>query len=141
MLVELQDAYKHLKQIKSELFSICRQLEKILPNNIANSFFRRQEINFNIVWQKKHNRINKKIINLRMKHISREISNIKNINYNIIQRSDYEMNGDASSASLISKKVFNKNMISNKTHSIYNIKINPNSFNTNFDISNTNDKS
>ena len=35
--VELQDAYKHLGQTKSELFSICRKIEKILPNNIAYS--------------------------------------------------------------------------------------------------------
>ena len=33
--IELQDAYKHFGQTKSELFSMCRKIEKILPNNIA----------------------------------------------------------------------------------------------------------
>ena len=50
--VELQDAYKHLGQTKSELFSICRKIEKNSTNNIAYSFFRRQEFNFDIMWQK-----------------------------------------------------------------------------------------
>ena len=50
--VELQDAYKHLGQTKSELFSIYRKIEKILPNNMAHSFFRRHEINFDIMWRK-----------------------------------------------------------------------------------------
>ena len=120
------------------MFSMCRQLEKILPINIDDQFFRRQEFNFDHLWQQEYNRINRKIINLRRKHISRELSNIKNINYNIIQRSDYEMS-DASNAPLITKNVFDK-MISNKTDSVYNIKIDPGSFNTKFDISNTNEK-
>ena len=38
-LRELQDAYKHLKQVKFEMFCMCRQIEKILPSNIAYSFF------------------------------------------------------------------------------------------------------
>ena len=38
-LRELQDAYKHLEQVKFEMFCMCRQIEKILPSNIAYSFF------------------------------------------------------------------------------------------------------
>ena len=49
------------------------------------------------------------------------------------------MSDDASDAPLITKNVFDK-MISNKTDSVYNIKIDPGSFNTKFDISNTNEK-
>ena len=138
MHVELQDAYKHLGQTKSELFSICRKIEKILPNNIAYSFFRRQEFNFDIMWQKEQVRIGKKISNLRAKYIRQEIANIKRINYNITKCVTSEMNCDTSCAPLKLNIVSNKIMNPDKIHSSYKINITPESFNSNFDISNIN---
>ena len=135
--VELQDAYKHLGKIKFELINMCRDIEKILPNNIAGSFFRRQEINYDIMWNKEIDRISKKIFYLRAKHIRQEVNSI---NYNIKQIVLPEMDGGTSFAPLKIENVLTKVTNSEKIHSTHNINIAPDGFNEIFNICNTNEK-
>ena len=86
-----------------------RQIEKTLPLNIFNSFFCRQETNFNRIWRKEQERINK-IKNLRASHRFRERMKIKNINYNIMHSLDSEMNCDTLIAPLKLKKISTKDI-------------------------------
>ena len=92
------------------------------------------------MWRKERDRITNKIINLRAKYTCRERSKIKNINYNIMQLVDSEMNGDTFSAPLKLKKISTKNMKSNELQSFYKIHIDPERFDTNFEIMSTNEQ-
>ena len=95
--VELQDSYKHLEYVKSDIF-IYRQIEKTLSRNIFNTFLRRQETNFNRMQREEQDRINTKINNLRASHRVRDRMKIGNINYNIMHGLDSDIDSDILSA-------------------------------------------
>ena len=96
------------------MFTIYRQIEKTLPCNIFNSFFHRQETNFNKMWRKEQDRINNKINNLRASHRVRDRMKIGNINYNIMHGLDSDIDGDILSAPLKLKKISTKDIMANE---------------------------
>ena len=117
---------------------MCRRIENNLLHNIAFSFFRRQEINFNM-WKKEQIRIAKKISNLRAKHTRQEILKINSINYNISRKVESEVDVVASVPPSKFNIVLTKVTNLNKIYSGYNINITPDIFNESFDIRNINE--
>ena len=57
-----------------------------------------------------------------------------------MQLLDYEMNGDTFIATLKLKKISTKNTTTNEIQSSYKINIDPDRFNTNFEITSTNEQ-
>ena len=111
---------------------IC--IENILPFNMCNSFFRRQEIDFNRIWIKEQEKINNKIRNLRASRRIKERTKIKNIRYNIMHSMNFEMNCDTLNTSWMLQKISTKEITANERQITHNINICPETFNTNFEI-------
>jgi len=64
--VELKDAYKCLSRLQFDLFKNYRNINSILPYDICDLFFRRQEFIFERNWYKENVNIDRKIEKLRL---------------------------------------------------------------------------
>jgi len=66
---------------QDHIFYLARKLSLNIPNNISNSFLKKQELALNYFYQKERYRIDKKIEGLINKQKNDFITNIKNIKY------------------------------------------------------------
>jgi len=79
--IELSDAFRTLHMSRTQIFHLAKSLSQCIPTHIGNSFLEKQEHSLHCFYQIERNKIDKKIIALKIKQKNDSIKNISKIKY------------------------------------------------------------